>query len=137
VQELDNLCLRLTDAIATNGLVPAGGLVEALQLQGRLADSGPQAALAQDTITLAFEFKLKLHFGLCLTQPYHIIKVFGTRFPPQSPGNGVEQGRFAMAVVARHTGSGNLRKVEWRHLFPITHKVMQAQTQGDHVRNAF
>src|SRR5262249_19718152 len=73
-----------------------------------------------------------LHFRVVLPQADHIVHALSAGLAPQGPGNGIEQGGFAMPVVTRQTGRVKAGKVERRDVLTITHEVAQSQAQRNH-----
>ena len=56
----------------------------------------------------------------------HVVQTFGAGFSPQCPGNGIEQRRFAMAIVAREAGGREAGKIQRWGVFAITHEVVES-----------
>ena len=136
VQELHDFGLGLADGVAAQGAVAPGCRVEAVQFEGREAAAGAQAALAQHAVAVALEVEDELDLAFLLAQAHDVVEAFGARLAPQRPGDGVQQGRFAVAVVARQAGGGDGGEVERRNLLAVAHEIPQSQAQRNHARRS-
>ena len=89
------------------------------------------AALAPDAIALPGQAELELHPHLGLAEGDQLIVATGARLTPQRPRDRVEQGRFAVAVVAGQAGQVNAGEVE-ALLLAVAHEVVEAEFEWNH-----
>ena len=136
MQELHDFGLGLADRVAAQGPVGPGRRVEAVQLKGRQSGAASQAALAQHPVAVALKIKDELDLAFLLAEAHDVVEAFGACLAPEGPGNGVEKGRFAVAVVAREAGGGDGGEIEGRHVLPVAHEIPQAQAERNHVRSS-
>ena len=57
----------------------------------------------------------------------------GPRFAPQDPGDGIQQGALAMPVLAGEAERVHPGKIYRRYVLAVGHKVLEFQTNGDHI----
>ncbi len=98
--------------------------------------SGLEATFAQDAVAFVLQVKDKFHLGFVLPKADHVVQAFGACLSPQRPGNGIEQRRFAVAIVAREAGSREAGKIQRWGVLAITHEVVESQTERDHARSS-
>ena len=89
------------------------------------------APLPPDAIALRPQAELELDPHLSLAQGDQLIITPRTRPPPQRPGDGVEQCRFAVPVVAGQAREVDAAEVE-RLLVAVAHEVREAEFVWDH-----
>src|SRR5206468_1827939 len=82
------------------------------------------------------QVKDKFHLGFVLPKADHVVQAFGACLAPQRPGNGIEQCRFAVPIVAREAGGREAGKIERWGILAVTHEVMQSQTERDHASSS-
>ena len=101
-----------------------------LKFQSRGRAFAGFAKAAADAVAVIFEEKFKIdpHFRGANPQQAVVGAAFTARFAgfsPQCPGDGVEQGGFAVSIAAAYAGDVKARKVEGGHVFAVAEKVLQ------------
>ena len=98
------------------------------EFRSNLAQGGSAEAA---TLTAREEVQLDGHVLLALVD--ELLLSAGPRLPPQYPGDGVEQGGLAVAVLtaqARHVDALQLQRGD---VVPVAHEVLDGESQWDQV----
>jgi hypothetical protein len=80
-------------------------------------------AFSDDAVPLLTDGELELNLHLSLASVNQVIIALGSGFSPECPGHGVNQGGFAIAVIAREASNMDAFKIEYGHIFPVAHEI--------------
>ncbi len=78
---------------------------------------------ADNPVALPPDGKFKFHFNLGLPGMDQFIIAGSPGLSPERPGDGIDQGGLAVAVIAADTGGMNALKVNRGYIVPVTHKI--------------
>ena len=121
---------RLGDRVARDRPEPVA--IHHGELERSRAGALAQRSLANDAIDGVIRGKLEfyLHLGRAMAQ--QVVLARGAAAPPERPGHGVDQRRFAVAVAARQAGKVNSSKVQVASLHAVAEEVAQVQAKRYH-----
>ena len=78
---------------------------------------------ADDAVVLSTDGKLELDLHVILILVNQVVIPFGAGFAPQSPGNGIDNCRLAVAVVAANRHQVDAGKIERGDVIPVGHEI--------------
>jgi len=81
--------------------------------------------LAEDAVDLFVYSELKVDLGLGLAGVNEVVITLGAGLSPECPGDSVNEGGFAVAVVATDAGDVDAAEVEGRDVIPVAHEVVE------------
>ena len=111
----------------------AGNRTEAalpVELEEVERSRAPPRSLADDAIAIGVDLEVELDAHLVLAFVDTVILDAAAGFPPEGPGDGVEEGGLAFAVAARERGHVEAREVKFA--VAVGEEVPQAQAARDH-----
>ena len=128
VDGVADVLLGLADGVeGDGGEAVAGG---DLEFEDRVALAATPRVPPADPVPLRprGEFEVDGHVRESLVNEL----VVGARpgLAPEGPGNAIEEGRLAMAVVAAEAGDVDGLQVQLRDVVPVAHEVLDAELEG-------
>ena len=125
--DLVDFGLSLADAVAGEGVEGAVGVD--LEFEAAAVES---AVAAGDAVAGAggVEFEFDGHVGASVVEEVGVAGAAG--FAPEGPGDAVEEGGFAVAVVAAEAGDADAGEVEGGVGVAVGEEVLEGEFEGDH-----
>jgi len=117
------------------GYWPWGVVLQDHQLQVGCPAPAARAApgvAADHAVVLATGGEVQLHPAFVGAIGDYLVLNLAPGFAPQSPGDAVQQGRFAVAVGAAQAGYMQSGEIQRRYVFSVTQEVSESEFEGYH-----
>ena len=133
MEDIGEFFLRLGDGVAGDGKETVAAAD--LQLQRGLSRAAAflgSGALSDDAVELVGDGKVELYLHLVTGGMDKVIVTASPGFAPERPGNGVDDSRLAVAVIAGETGEMDTVELQRRYVITVAHEITQFQPDGYH-----